>query len=145
MILNLVVNAIEAMRDSSKGERLVYVRSSVHPNMDVEITVEDRGSGVSPDNAERIFNNLFTTKIGGTGLGLPISKSIVEAHGGRMWVENAVPRGAMFKVRLPQGREEQTEPGETDHSGIAGLGRRPGSRCGRTHWMFFPSMGAAVY
>jgi signal transduction histidine kinase len=80
--------------------------------MDVEITVEDRGSGVSPDNVDRIFNNLFTTKIGGTGLGLPISKSIVEAHGGRMWVEDAVPRGAMFKVRLPHGREDQTEPGE---------------------------------
>jgi C4-dicarboxylate-specific signal transduction histidine kinase len=112
VIMNLVLNAIEAVRDTAEGDRLVCVRSSLEPNMDAEITVEDRGAGVSPDNAERIFDNLFTTKIGGTGLGLPISKSIVEAHGGRMWVENAVPQGAVFKVRLPHGREVHVPPGE---------------------------------
>ena len=118
VILNLVLNAIEAVRDTPKGERLVCVRSSALPNADVEITVEDRGAGVSPANAGRIFDNLFTTKIGGTGLGLPISKSIVEAHGGRMWVENAVPHGAVFRVRLPQGREVHARPGKPSRQAV---------------------------
>ena len=105
VILNLVLNAIEAVRDLPKGQRTISVRSSVAPDATVEVAVEDHGSGVSPEHADRIFDNLFTTKIGGTGLGLPISKSIVEAHNGRLWVEDAAPQGAVFKLQLPHGRE----------------------------------------
>ena len=105
VILNLVLNAIDAVREAGDDQRLIVVRSSVLEQGGVEMTVEDRGGGVSAENAHRIFDNLFTTKIGGTGLGLPISRSIVEAHGGRLWVEDAVPHGAAFKVHLPQAAE----------------------------------------
>jgi signal transduction histidine kinase len=69
---------------------------------EVRVEVEDRGPGLDPGAAESIFEHLFTTKQGGTGLGLAISKSIIEAHGGRIWVERVEPHGAAFKFQLPQ-------------------------------------------
>jgi signal transduction histidine kinase len=102
VIMNLVVNAIDAMREVPVKERRLIILCEALDDGSVQITVEDRGPGVPPEQSERIFEHLFTTKTGGTGLGLPISKSIVEAHGGRLWLENAEPRGSAFKVRLPQ-------------------------------------------
>ena len=105
VMLNLVLNAIEAMREAPAEDRRLIVSCGPADHGGVEVSVEDRGPGISPDNLERIFENLFTTKIGGTGLGLAISRSIIAAHGGRLWVENVAPRGAVFRVSIPKGQE----------------------------------------
>lgn len=102
VVMNLVLNAIESMLDSPADERRLTVSVKAMADGGVEIAVEDTGPGVGPELRETIFDNLFTTKIGGTGLGLPISRSIVGGHGGTLEVEDAKPRGAVFKVRLPR-------------------------------------------
>ena len=101
VILNLVVNALDAMRDSDAEDRLLTVRTFVAADERVQVEVEDRGPGIAADAADQIFEHLFTTKVGGTGLGLTISQSIIEAHGGRIWAEAATPRGAIFKFNIP--------------------------------------------
>ena len=100
VMINLILNGVEAMRDTSDRDRVLVVRAEGTEGQ-LDLTVEDRGPGVDPDKREQIFESLFTTKIGGTGLGLHISRSIVEAHGGRLWVEPAAQSGAVFKVRMP--------------------------------------------
>lgn len=100
VVLNLLLNALEAMADTPAESRRLYVRSALADNGDIQVEVEDRGCGIDPATADRIFDRLFTTKSGGTGLGLAISKSIVEAHGGRIWVEPAEPHGAIFRFQL---------------------------------------------
>ena len=102
VVLNLVQNAIEAMRATPQGDRRLWVRSAVVEGGEVMVEVEDRGPGLAPAAAEQMFERLFTTKEGGTGLGLTISKSIVEAHGGRIWAAAAEPLGAIFRFQLPQ-------------------------------------------
>jgi PAS domain S-box-containing protein len=101
VIMNLVLNAVEAMQDMPSDQRRLFVSCKNAVGGGIEIKVEDRGPGVDPELRETIFDNLFTTKTGGTGLGLPISRSIVEAHGGTLTVDNAEPRGAAFVVQLP--------------------------------------------
>ena len=103
VVLNLVQNAIEAMRSNPQEERRLWVRSVVVENGNVMVEVEDRGPGLDPATVDHMFERLFTTKEGGTGLGLTISKSIIEAHGGRIWAEAAEPLGAIFRFQLPQG------------------------------------------
>ncbi|MGZ3274774.1 MAG: ATP-binding protein [Caulobacteraceae bacterium] len=103
VIMNLVLNAIEAVQDVPAGDRRISVTVRMVDDDDVEIAVEDSGPGVSPELRRTIFDNLFTTKIGGTGLGLPISRQIVEAHGGTLQVDSAETGGAVFRVRLPAG------------------------------------------
>jgi PAS domain S-box-containing protein len=102
VVLNLIQNAIEAMRDCPEVERRLRVSCRLVGSGEVRIEIEDRGPGIDPGAAASIFEHLFTTKQGGTGLGLAISNSIIEAHGGRIWVEPAQPRGAVFKFQLPQ-------------------------------------------
>jgi PAS domain S-box-containing protein len=101
VMLNLIQNAIEAMREAPEAERRLRVRARLLGG-EVRVEVEDRGPGLDPGLAETVFDHLFTTKQGGTGLGLAISKTIIEAHGGRIWVEAAQPHGAVFKFQLPQ-------------------------------------------
>jgi PAS domain S-box-containing protein len=101
VVLNLVQNAIEAMHDTPEVDRWLRIGWRVVGG-EVRIEVEDRGPGLDPITAGSAFEHLFTTKENGTGLGLAISKSIVEAHSGRIWIEKAEPRGAVFKVQLPQ-------------------------------------------
>ncbi|WP_304219502.1 ATP-binding protein [Phenylobacterium aquaticum] len=101
VMLNLILNALDAMREVPAGDRRLIVRTSHAENGEIHVAVEDRGCGIDEASAERIFDHLFTTKVGGTGLGLAISKSIVENHGGRIWTEPAQPRGAIFKIALP--------------------------------------------
>ncbi len=103
VMLNLILNATEAMRDVPAQEKRLMIRTSVveKGRVEVEIEVEDRGSGIDQSVADRLFEHLFTTKVGGTGLGLAIAKSIVDAHGGRIWAEPAIPRGAIFKISVP--------------------------------------------
>ncbi len=101
VILNLVMNAAEAMLSISDRERLICVRSQKKDGGGVLIAVEDAGPGVKPENAKRIFDAFFTTKAEGMGMGLSICRSIVESHGGRITVANAVPQGTVFQVTLP--------------------------------------------
>ena len=99
VLLNLTMNAIEAMR--SETDRHLTITSSVDENAVARITVEDTGSGIDPDHLDRIFDPFFTTKSTGMGLGLSICRSIVEAHGGKLW---ALPRssfGTVFHLTLP--------------------------------------------
>jgi signal transduction histidine kinase len=102
VILNLFMNAVEAMVSISDRERLVRVRSKKDDGGGALIAVEDSGPGVEPEDAKRIFEAFFTTKAEGMGMGLSICRSIVESHGGRITVANAVPRGTVFQVTLPR-------------------------------------------
>ena len=102
VILNLFMNAVEAMVSISDRERLVRVRSKKDDGGGALIAVEDSGPGVEPEDAKRIFEAFFTTKAEGMGMGLSICRSIVESHGGRITVANAVPRGTVFQVILPR-------------------------------------------
>ncbi len=101
VILNLILNAIEAMVDMPIEARLLRVRMAALGDGQIRVEVTDSGSGVDPAAEERIFDRLYTTKPGGTGVGLAISKSIVESHGGRIWVNAAIPRGSVFSFQIP--------------------------------------------
>ena len=99
--LNLVVNAIESVKDVGSGVRKLLVRAEKDASDLVLLTVCDTGAGFDSENAENIFNAFYTTKPEGMGIGLTISRSIIEAHGGRLWASGNVPRGAKFQFTLP--------------------------------------------
>lgn len=101
VLLNLVLNGVDALRQQDAAARILSIRTSVDADAGVVLSVEDNGAGFEPDGAERLFEPFFTTKSGGVGLGLPISRSIIETHGGRIWAEPASGRGARFVLRLP--------------------------------------------
>ena len=101
VVLNLVRNAIDAMSDAPEERREVVLMTRLSGEGEIEITVADRGSGLAPEATEHLFNPFFTTKSGGTGLGLAISKSIVRAHGGRLWHTPNEGCGARFHFTLP--------------------------------------------
>src|SRR5256712_794890 len=102
-ILNLVMNGIEAM--ASVGDRLreLIVRSGPHERDQLMVAVHDTGVGIEPNTVDELFSAFYTTKSGGMGMGLSISRSIVEAHGGRLWATPNEPHGAVFQFSLPVG------------------------------------------
>jgi signal transduction histidine kinase len=101
IVLNLVLNGIEATRSGgSAGVRRVTVRTAARPPDEVQVTVEDTGPGIAAEQLPRLFDSFFTTKEDGLGLGLSIARSLVEAHGGRIWAESS-GQGAVFRVVLP--------------------------------------------
>ncbi len=102
VILNLLSNAIDAMRPVTNRVRLLRVESAVHDSDGILITVEDSGTGIDPEDIDRIFDPFFTTKSNGMGLGLSICRSFIEAHGGRLWASPATPHGSIFHVALPR-------------------------------------------
>lgn len=99
VILNLILNAIDAMSMITDQLRELFIRAAKHPD-GVLIQVQDSGSGIDPAHADRIFEPFFTTKPQGIGLGLSISRTIIETHGGRLWAESG-SRGALFQFVLP--------------------------------------------
>jgi signal transduction histidine kinase len=99
VLLNLITNAIDSMA-AKDGSRVLRVRSEVHDGGSVIVSVADTGTGIGPQELERIFNPLFTTKSGGMGMGLSICRSIIEAHDGRLWVAPNKPEGAVFQFVL---------------------------------------------
>jgi C4-dicarboxylate-specific signal transduction histidine kinase len=101
VILNLVRNSIDAMLTVPEVRREILLRTSVDSEGDVEFMVADRGTGVDPAAMAELFNPFFTTKPGGTGLGLSISRSIVRAHGGKLWCSANPGGGARFFFTLP--------------------------------------------
>jgi C4-dicarboxylate-specific signal transduction histidine kinase len=100
VLMNLMMNSIDAMKDV-EGARELTIQSQRGENGYVLISVGDTGVGLPPQQADKIFNAFFTTKTHGTGMGLRISRSIVESHGGRLWATDNSPRGATFQFTLP--------------------------------------------
>jgi PAS domain S-box-containing protein len=100
VIINLVMNGIEAMQSVMDRPRELVIRSGQDETHQVLVSVTDCGVGISAENADRLFNAFFTTKSGGMGMGLSICRSIVEAHGGRLWATASVPHGATFQFTL---------------------------------------------
>jgi signal transduction histidine kinase len=109
VILNLVVNAIDAMVAGEATPRTLVVRSEKNERGSVVFSVQDTGIGLAPAQLERLFEPFFTTKAGGMGMGLAISRSIVEAYGGSIAARAAAPRGALFIVSFPPARADQAE------------------------------------
>ena len=101
VILNLLRNGIEASRNTRKDRREVVIESRTNGPGTIEIAVADRGRGLPVGGEDRIFDPFFTTKPDGMGMGLSISRTIVEAHGGRLWAENGAAHGATFQFTLP--------------------------------------------
>ena len=100
VLLNLIMNGIEAMNAITTRPRLLLVQSRVDESGDVLVAVADSGTGLSQE-ADRVFTPFFTTKANGMGMGLSISRSLIEGHGGRLWAEPNVPHGAVFSFTLP--------------------------------------------
>jgi C4-dicarboxylate-specific signal transduction histidine kinase len=101
VILNLIINAVEAMSGVSEGSRELLIGTGKDASGGVLVAARDSGPGLSPESFDRVFDAFYTTKPGGMGMGLSICRSIVEAHGGRLWATANVPRGAIFQFTLP--------------------------------------------
>jgi len=100
VMMNLISNSIDAMKDLD-GSRELAIKSQRAENQQLMVSVSDTGMGLPPQQADQIFNAFFTTKFHGTGMGLSISRSIVESHSGRLWAADNSPRGASFHLILP--------------------------------------------
>jgi signal transduction histidine kinase len=105
VVLNLMMNAIEAMSGAGEGPRELLVRSGTDESQGVLVSVQDSGPGFDPKSLDHLFDAFYTTKPQGLGMGLAISRSIVEAHGGRLWATANAPHGAVFQFTLPIGSE----------------------------------------
>jgi PAS domain S-box-containing protein len=100
VLMNLIVNGVDAMHDVD-GPRELIIKSRPAENNELLLSVSDTGVGLPRNQADQIFNAFFTTKAHGTGMGLRISRSIIESHGGRLWAADNAPRGASFCFTLP--------------------------------------------
>ncbi len=99
VILNLVINAIEAM--SSMETRVLRIKTELSQPSTVRVSIEDTGTGIKPSDVARLFKPMYTTKERGMGMGLSICQSIVENHGGRIWVSPRANVGSIFQFELP--------------------------------------------
>ncbi len=133
VLINLFTNAIEAMRSTASGARTLMVNTSFGDGQLV-VTVRDTGPGVAPQAIERLFEPRFTTKSDGAGLGLCLARSIVEAHGGRLWATCGDPAGGCFSFTLrcafePAGAQApNTNVTQLPVREVAAARRRPGAR-----------------
>jgi signal transduction histidine kinase len=102
VMVNLILNAVEAMSGSHEGSRQLVISTEEDEANGVRIAVQDWGPGLQPESLDRLFDAFYTTKPNGMGLGLSICRSIIEAHGGRLWAKPNLPQGAVFQFTLPQ-------------------------------------------
>ena len=100
VLLNLIMNSIEAMTGVTDRPRVLWVQSRIDESGDVQVEVCDSGNGLGSE-ADRLFTPFFTTKANGMGMGLPISRSLIESHGGRLSAQPNVPHGAALSFTLP--------------------------------------------
>ena len=108
VVLNLILNAVEAMGSVEVGGRELLIRTE-QDNTGALVAVQDSGPGIDPAHLERVFEAFYTTKSSGTGMGLSICQSIIDAHGGRLWAQANEPRGAVFQFTLPGASESSDE------------------------------------
>jgi PAS domain S-box-containing protein len=113
VILNLVVNAIEAMSSVGDRARELVITTRNKDSEQMQVTVEDSGTGIDPEKIDKIFDSFYTTKPGGMGMGLSICRSIIQAHGGRLWATAKDGIGTIFSFTLPPDHEEGS------HAGVA--------------------------
>jgi signal transduction histidine kinase len=106
VVLNLILNAVEAMSSLDDRARELSISTKQGPTGDVLVAVDDSGPGIDPEQLERVFAPFYTTKSSGIGMGLSICRSIIAAHGGRLWAEANRPRGTIFQFTLPAGLED---------------------------------------
>jgi PAS domain S-box-containing protein len=109
VLLNLILNGMDALNGVSRQDRRVSVTARLDGAQTVEIAVSDTGHGIPADKLAHVFDPFFTTKPNGIGMGLPISRTIIEAHGGRLWAENNNGGGAAFRFTLPIAEEAAAE------------------------------------
>ena len=107
VLINLIRNAIEAMEHSREREILISTRAEADW---IEVSVADTGPGIAPEHLDTLFSQFMTTKTGGMGIGLPISRTIVELHGGQIWAENRPEGGALFHFTLPKAQPRKQKP-----------------------------------
>jgi signal transduction histidine kinase len=119
VILNLILNAVEAMSSTDEGVREARISTGREPSSGVLVTVRDFGPGLDPQSLDHLFEAFYTTKPEGMGMGLPICRSIIEAHGGRLWATANNPRGAVFQFTLPLEREEGVPPDRASQTPVA--------------------------
>jgi C4-dicarboxylate-specific signal transduction histidine kinase len=105
VLLNLILNAVEAMGSDDAGARELLISTERHLT-GVLVAVRDSGPGIDPTHLERVFEAFYTTKSGGTGMGLAICRSIIDAHGGKLWAAANEPRGAVFRFTLLDAERE---------------------------------------
>jgi signal transduction histidine kinase len=101
VVLNLIVNAVQAMGAVGEGPRELFITTIQAEPDGVLVAVEDSGPGLAPASLKQLFAPFYTTKPGGLGMGLSICRSIIETHGGRLWVTANLPRGAIFHFTVP--------------------------------------------
>ena len=114
VLLNLILNAAEAMSSVEEGARELLI-STKEDQTGVVVAVRDSGPGIDPEHLEQVFDAFYTTKSDGTGMGLSICRSIIHAHGGKLWAEANEPRGAVFQFALPGTDDELTSPLQLGH------------------------------
>jgi PAS domain S-box-containing protein len=115
VVLNLILNAVEAMSSVKKGAREMSIGTEQHQAGGVLVTVRDSGPGIDPEHLDRVFDAFYTTKSSGVGMGLSICRSIINAHGGRLWADVNAPRGAVFRFTLPGADKELTNSHRPAH------------------------------
>ncbi|MGZ2488191.1 PAS domain S-box-containing protein [Rhizobium pisi] len=120
VILNLIMNAIEAMSGNNEEQRELLISTETEASGGVVVGVRDSGPGLDPQTIDRVFEAFYTTKSSGMGMGLAICRSIIEAHGGRMWATTGEPRGAVFLFTLPPERDETAEAKHADQMATLG-------------------------
>jgi C4-dicarboxylate-specific signal transduction histidine kinase len=110
VVLNLILNAVEATSSVMTGVRELSISTEQYQSRDVLVTVRDSGPGIDLEHVDRVFDAFYTTKSSGVGMGLSICRSIIEAHGGRLWAEANALRGAAFRFTLPHAEKTLMNP-----------------------------------
>jgi signal transduction histidine kinase len=105
VVLNLVLNAVEAMGSVAERARTLTIRTE-NDATGIRVAVHDSGPGIDPEHLQRVFDPFYTTKDSGLGMGLSICRSIIAAHGGRLWADAGQPRGAVFQFTLPAPQQD---------------------------------------
>jgi two-component system, LuxR family, sensor kinase FixL len=107
VLLNLLMNSLEAMQSTPADKRSVVISTTCEANSTVTVSLRDYGSGLPEEDMDKVFTHFYSTKPNGMGMGLTIVRSIIEAHGGKLWAEN-VDEGARFFFALPVTRKSET-------------------------------------
>jgi signal transduction histidine kinase len=107
VLLNLVMNGCDAMAGGARDNRRLTIRTRRAEDGSVHISVTDCGEGIAPEKLEQVFDPFYTTKSHGMGLGLAVCRTIITAHGGKLWATNNPKRGATFHFTLPAGDSKQ--------------------------------------